>query len=110
MTQSDLISCIPMGIVMLLLISVSIALLRGKGAWMIAGYNTLTKSEKEQYDAPALCRFVGKYVLFVGLSLPIPSIGAIFKIYWLIAAYLLFMFISAGFMAVYANTGNRFKK
>ena len=109
-TQNDLMECIPAGIVMLLLISMSIILLRGKGAWFIAGYNVLTRSEKEQYDTPALCKFVGKYLLSVSLLLPAPVIGGIFKIYWLIAAYGLYVLISGIFAVAYCNTGNRFKK
>ena len=33
---------------------------KGKGAFLIAGYNTASRSEKENYDEKALCRFMGK--------------------------------------------------
>lgn len=39
---------------MLLLSSLGIALLQGKGAWLIAGYNTLSDEEKAKYDELAL--------------------------------------------------------
>ena len=32
----------------------------GRGAVLIAGYNTASKAEKEKYDEKALCRFMGK--------------------------------------------------
>ena len=31
---------------------------KGKGAFLIAGYNTASRSEKENYDEKALCRFM----------------------------------------------------
>ena len=33
---------------------------RGKGAFLIAGYNTASQKEKAKYDEKALCRFMGK--------------------------------------------------
>lgn len=41
----------------------SIALLMGKGSFLIAGYNTTSKQEKQKYDVRKLCGVVG-----VGLS------------------------------------------
>lgn len=32
---------------------------RGKGGWLIAGYNTMTNEEKEKYDYKRLCRVMG---------------------------------------------------
>lgn len=37
----------------------SIVLLTGKGAFLIAGYNTANKKEKAKYDEKKLCRVVG---------------------------------------------------
>lgn len=31
----------------------------GKGSWLIAGYNTLSKEEKEKYDEKKLCTAMG---------------------------------------------------
>ncbi|TCT15599.1 uncharacterized protein DUF3784 [Natranaerovirga pectinivora] len=38
---------------------ISIALLMGKGSFLIAGYNTASKKEKEKYNVRRLCRVVG---------------------------------------------------
>ena len=32
---------------------------RGKGAFLIAGYNTASAAERARYDEKALCRFMG---------------------------------------------------
>jgi cell division protein FtsW (lipid II flippase) len=42
-----------------LLAVLSIVLLMEKGSFMIAGYNTASKQEKEKYDVKKLCRVLG---------------------------------------------------
>ena len=37
----------------------SIILLSGHGSWVISGYNTASKEEKEKYDEKKLCRTMG---------------------------------------------------
>ena len=109
LTQNEIAACIIFGIIILLLIALSVILLTGKGAWLIAGYNTLSREEKAQYNSAALCKFIGKYLLSVGLLMPAIPVGAVFKISWLIAVYAAYMLISTIFVMVYCNTGNRFK-
>ncbi len=110
MTKNDLIGCIAVGIGMVVMIALSVVLMRGKGAWLIAGYNTLDKKEKDQYDHTALCKFMGKYLLSVSLLLPVIPIGAIFKINWLGFVFGAYVLLSVVFVIIYCNTGNRFKK
>ncbi len=43
----------------------SIVLLMGKGSFLIAGYNTASKQEKEKYDVKKLCRVVGAGFLII---------------------------------------------
>lgn len=38
---------------------ISLLLFTGKGSWLIAGYNTASKKEKEKYDQEKLCRVMG---------------------------------------------------
>lgn len=52
------------GIVILLVMALvflvmAIFLLMGKGAWLIAGYNTASQAERDKYDEKKLCRTVG---------------------------------------------------
>ncbi len=109
-SRNDLVACVIVGAVMLLMLVMSVFLLMGKGAWLIAGYNTLDKKEQEKYDSAALCRFVGKYLLSVSLLMPALPVGWIFGLNWLIAAYILYMLVATFFVMVYCNTGNRFRK
>lgn len=43
----------------------SLILLSGRGSILIAGYNTMSKEEKEQYDEKKLCRITGAGMLVI---------------------------------------------
>ena len=47
--------------------------LHGKGACLIAGYNTMSKKEQEQYDKDKLCRSTGYGMLIIGIALTLLS-------------------------------------
>ena len=51
-------------IVFVIFAVLSIVLLSGHGSWVISGYNTATKEEKENYDEKKLCRTMG-----IGMSI-----------------------------------------
>ena len=91
-----------------LIIAMSIYLLTGRGGFLIAGYNTAPKSEKDKLDEKRLCKFMGKILLPIGvltLLLGIESIAS-----WFFWVYMAAIFGLVIFAAVYANTGNRFRK
>lgn len=48
---------------------ISIVLLLGKGAGLIAGYNTASEKEKQKYDEKKLCRVCGGGMLAVTVLL-----------------------------------------
>lgn len=59
-----------LGIVMgFISLVMSIVLLMGKGAFLIAGYNTASKAEKAKYDEKKLCRIMGFGMLFMTIGL-----------------------------------------
>ncbi len=43
----------------LLFLVMSIFLFNGKGKWLISGYNTASKKEREKYDEKKLCKGAG---------------------------------------------------
>ena len=51
-------------IVFVIFAVLSIVLISGHGSWVISGYNTASKEEKEKYDEKKLCRTMG-----VGMSI-----------------------------------------
>ena len=83
---------------------------KGKGAFLIAGYNTMSKAKKARYDKNALCRFMGRLMFALAACWVPVALGTALELGWLygagIAAYLL---VIAGGL-IYANTGHRFQK
>ena len=92
--------------VSLVIIVMAVMLLRGRGANLIAGFNTMSKEAQAQYDAPAMCRFVGKILLPIGVLMPFVLLGK----GWLAIVYCVVTVGLSTFAAIYANTGNRFRK
>lgn len=94
----------------LLFIVLGIVFWLGKGSWLIAGYNTSSKTEKSKYDERALCRFVAKLMFFYAAICVLLAVSTWLDSmaihYCVIALFLIITFAAV----IYANTGNRFKK
>lgn len=56
-------------VIALLFLVLGVVLFLGKGAWLIAGYNTASKEQQEQYDKKKLCRAAGCVCLISGILL-----------------------------------------
>ena len=100
------------GVVFALLTAITVLLLTGRGANLIAGFNTLSKEEKAGYDKKTLCRFVGKILIPFDVLLIVGAICIMFKVPWgnlLIIIFGVACIPYIIFIAVYANTANRFK-
>lgn len=110
MVIKDIIGLVIVGVVAMIFIVLAIGMLRGKGAWLIAGYNTADKTEREKYDSVALCKFIGKILLPIGILLPSIAIGGIYEITWLPIAYFVFVVAMAVFAIVYVNVKRSFRK
>ena len=95
--------------VIALLAGLGVLFSRGKGAFLIAGYNTMPKAKKAKYDKAALCRFMGKLMFAMALCWVPVALGTLLDREWLylagIAAYL--VVIAGG--VIWANTGRRFQ-
>lgn len=82
----------------------------GRGARLIAGYNTLPRETREQYDERALCRFMGRLMFYCAACIGLFALDEIRPHggYGLAGG----IWIGAGliFALVYANTGDRFRK
>lgn len=110
MTSADVAALIITSIIGLLFTVMALVLLTGRGAFLIAGYNTASKKEKEKYDSKALCRFMGKILLPIGIFTPLVAIGGIYEIDWMNTLYTFGVIALSIFAVIYANTGNWFKK
>ena len=83
---------------------------RGKGAALIAGYNTASSQEKAATDEKKLCRYMGRLMFALAGCFVIAAIGDLagwMTLVWLGLAAFLFTAIVG---AILANTGDRFRK
>ncbi len=88
----------------------AIFLLKGKGAFLIAGYNTMSDTEKAKYDEIALCKFMGKVMYGISFSLLLWALSDLLNIQVLFTIGLVLFLFLIVFVLVYSNTGNRFKR
>lgn len=83
---------------------------KGKGAWLIAGYNTSSPAEKEKIDEKLLCGFVGKLIFALAVCrLAVAANDTLRSMALLWVGLALFaVTVIAG--VIYADAGNRFPK
>ncbi|GEK29989.1 hypothetical protein KZO01_02980 [Kurthia zopfii] len=101
---------IVIGTVIFLFVILSLYLLSGRGAFLIAGHNMLPKEDRMKIDEPALCRAMGKLMLAVTLSMLFYIPGAIYEsnIFFIIGTVGIVISIIIGL--IYMNIGNRYDK
>lgn len=92
------------------MILIGIVLSRGKGAFLIAGLNTMSKKEKEKYDIPALCKFMGKIMFAFVLSMLFLLADEFFPGYYLLTIGQVLLGAVLLFVLVFGNVNKRFKK
>ena len=97
-------------VIAMLFVLLGILFSRGKGAFLIAGYNTASPAEKDRYDEKALCRFMGKLMFALAACQAIMGLGAAWAGMWLYWLGIALFLASAVGGVIYANTGGRFLK
>ncbi|MFF2175670.1 DUF3784 domain-containing protein [Lysinibacillus sp. NPDC058147] len=97
-------------VIMIPILIFAIVLSQGKGAFLLAGYNSMSDSEKEKYNEKALAKFVGKVMYGYCFCLLLWGLNDLFKTEWLFIIGLVLFIALTIFVIVYANTRNRFKK
>lgn len=94
---------------MLLFLTMSLVLLQGKGAILIAGYNTLSAEEKAKYDEAALCRATSRLLLGITFSMALIFIGEFFQQSWLLISGIILMIVIVIGGLIHMNTGHRYR-
>ena len=92
-----------------LFVLLGIPFFRGKGAFLIAGYNTASAAEKARYGEKALCRFMGKLMFLLAACQVVMGFGTLVGM-WLYYLGIALFLVSAVGGVIYANTGRRFLK
>ena len=96
--------------VSLLFILLGIVFLRGKGAALIAGYNTASEEEKLEIDEKKLCRFMGKLMFALASCWLVAALSEVFHLKALLWVGIALFFVAVIGGVIYANTGHRFDK
>lgn len=97
-------------IIIVLFNVLGIYLSTGRGTFLIAGYNTMPKEEKEKYDAVSLCKFMGKMMFALSFSMVFWLLSQALDIQLLFYVGLTLFLAIVIFILVYVNTGNKFRK
>ena len=97
-------------LILAILLVLGCVLLSGRGAWLIAGYNTMSPEEKAKYNEKALCRAMGWMMLALAGAWGLVTAAMLLNLTWLLwVGNLLFVaVIIVG--AVYLNRSDRVKR
>ncbi len=110
MDSSDLILLVSTNVVGGLMIIMSIFFFLGKGASLIAGYNTMSKEEKATYDTKKLTRFAGILMLIIGILTILLGVFGTRYLLWSTIGYVVVVMLLTVIAIIYANTKQRFKR
>ena len=97
------------GIIAVPFVIMGIFLLNGKGAFLIAGYNTMSDDKRALYDEKALCKAVGRLLLAIAVLMLLFPLAMALQLNWLFWVSFILMFVLTIGFAIYANTGNRYR-
>lgn len=93
-----------------LFVLLGIMLSLGKWSFLIAGFNTMSKEEKEKYDSSSLCKFMGKFMFIIAFCITLFVLSDVFTMKILFNIGITILIVSIIFVIIYANTGNRFER
>ena len=82
----------------------------GKGADLIAGYNTASAEEKEKYDVKKLCKAMSRFMFALAACWLVIAASEMFQTMVLLWIGLALFLIAVVTGLIYMNTGNRCKK
>ena len=92
------------------LVLLGIIFLKGKGSFLIAGYNTASKAEKEKINEKKLCTCVGMLMFALAGCFFIVMLSDIFHKMWILWLGLGLVFAVSIGGIIYINTRDRIKK
>lgn len=110
MSMEQITSFIVMSIFMVPGIIIGIVLCCGKGADLIAGYNTASLEERAAWDEKALCRATGVLLLVMVGCIELLLLGAVTGMPALEWGGGILLAVSTAFGLVYINKSRRFKR
>ena len=92
-----------------LFILLGIMLSLGKWSFLIAGFNTMTKEEKEKYDVMSLCKFMGKLMFIIAFCITLFTLSDIFMMKILFNIGTVILIVSIIFTIIYISISQYMK-
>ncbi|MDL2292861.1 DUF3784 domain-containing protein [Acholeplasma sp. OttesenSCG-928-E16] len=96
-------------ILMVVFIALAVLFYFGKGAMLIAGFNTMSEEEKKKINVKALTRFMSLLMVIQVFALIFWLLFSIFEIQPLLWVGIGIMLVSLLFGIIYVNKSKRFK-
>lgn len=93
-----------MWMVLIIFVIITIILLSGHGANLVAGYNTTSEEEKQKYNAKKLSRVVGAGFCVITAMIFIMTLGEAILPAWIAYVFLIIVIIDCIAMIVLAST------
>ena len=100
-------ACVVFGAVLLLFLALGVVFSRGKGQWLIAGYNTMSEKEREKVDEKKLLRLMRNGMFALAGCIAVGLIGLLTGIRLLLPGSFALFLIVIVVIAVRANTGTK---
>lgn len=110
MSGGDIAGLVITSAIGLICLIMSVVMIAGRGESLIAGFNSLSKKEREKCDGKRLSRFMGFIMLPISIMFPLISVCVIFGVWWFPILFVAVIVALLIFAIIYVNTGNRFKK
>ena len=99
-----IVACIVHGILILLFLTLGVLFAKGRGQKLIAGYNTMSESERERVDEQKLLKIMRNGMFVFAGCMALALIGTLTGIRPLIEAGAVLLIIAAVVMVILANT------
>ena len=87
----------------LLFLSLGIVFASGKGASLIAGYNTLSEREKARFDEKKLLRGMSRIMFGCALCVALGLVGTLVGVHWLVTLSFVLLALCLVFYLIYLN-------
>lgn len=98
------------GLLGLLFLTIGLLLCRGKAGFLLAGWNTMPKEKKQNWDERRLLRFNGRCIIGLAVLMLLGALFTLLDIGWLVALDWVAFAVLMIWMIVYQNTGNHFRR
>ena len=97
-------------LIILLFITIGIFLSKGKGIFLIAGFNTMSKEEREQYNLLNVCKFMSKFCFAIAFYILLLIINTYHEIKGMSVLVPFLIIGTTLFSVIYLNVSKKFKK